>query len=498
MGVIQRQGFKQTLVTYAAMAIGTCNVIFIYPKFLDVDQLGLINFILSSATLLLPFFLLGSNTWTMRHFPYFRDNESNHRGFLFYPVIVSTIGILLGGLILFGFKDQILGHFANQKSYSTEIIKYIFLIAVPMTYSHIFFDYSANFQRIVVPTIFNDLFIRIAQPALVLAYHFDIIPFENIFDGLLIAFFVILVGMIGNLIYLKQFHLKPDIDWLKKKPELVKDMKYYSSVGFIAIIGNRVLSEIGLTLLGTFSSMTQAGIYTIPFFMINFIDVPRKAISKISTPILAKAWAENDHEKIKELYEKSGVNQFIAGALIFVAAWVCIDDIFHIIPNGEKYMAGKYVFLFLGINRMIEMMTGMNNEVLSLTKYLMVSIVLVLSAAVLNLGLQYFLIKDYGAVGSALATLLAMSLFNLTKLIFIYKKFKILPFSDKSWISILLAIVASVVGSFFPDTGSPFLNIAFKGILVVSIFLGGCLYFKVSPDLTDFVKKLKKGKINQI
>ena len=73
MGVIKRQGIKQSLVNYLAVVIGAISTIFIYP--LDTETLGLARFIIDGSMFLAPFLMLGLNGVTIRFFPYFKDEE---------------------------------------------------------------------------------------------------------------------------------------------------------------------------------------------------------------------------------------------------------------------------------------------------------------------------------------------------------------------------------------------------------------------------------------
>ena len=82
MGVIKRQGIKQSLVNYFAVAVGAISVVFIYP--LDRGTYGLARFIIDGGMFIAPFLMLGFSSVTIRFFPFFKDEERGHNGFLFF------------------------------------------------------------------------------------------------------------------------------------------------------------------------------------------------------------------------------------------------------------------------------------------------------------------------------------------------------------------------------------------------------------------------------
>ena len=82
-----------------------------------------------------------------------------------------------------------------------------------------------------------------------------------------------------------------------------------------------------------------------------------------------------------------------------------------------------------------------NSEIISYSQYYRFNIISVLILVVLNVSLNwYFLTQtEIGILGVAIASFIAMTLFNLAKLIFIYKKFGILPF-DKSYAKLIFVL----------------------------------------------------------
>ena len=105
--------------------------------------------------------------------------------------------------------------------------------------------------------------------------------------------------------------------------------------------------------------------------------------------------------------------------------WLCADALFDLMPkNQEAFRAGKYVILWLGLARVLDMMTGINAEIITYSKYYKFNMISMVSMAVLNISLSFLFLKVYnlGILSPALATLAAVSMVNIWRLIFIYQK----------------------------------------------------------------------------
>ena len=82
MGVIKRQGIKNTIITYIGILIGAVNVIFIQPKLLTPEELGLTRLRYDFAYIVGLAIPLGLPNIIIKYFPLFKDREAKHHGFI--------------------------------------------------------------------------------------------------------------------------------------------------------------------------------------------------------------------------------------------------------------------------------------------------------------------------------------------------------------------------------------------------------------------------------
>jgi O-antigen/teichoic acid export membrane protein len=489
MGVIQRQSIKNSLVNYLGVAIGAFSVIFIYPL-ITTEDLGAIQFALGTAILFAPIAGFALNMTTVRFFPHFKDDAQKNNGFLFLMSAATFLSTSLFTVLVYAFRVPISDLFTDEKQLFLNILPYILAFTTLVSFGNLFQSYTTLFNRIVVPAIFQNLLIKIAQPILVFLFSLGVISFATVYKGMGLALVLMVSGLVGYLFYLKKFDLTPQFK-SDKKP-FFREMLDYSAFNIIVVVGGVMAQKIDALLIPPLLGFGALANFTMPSFIAEAIDVPRKALSSISSPLIAEAIAVNDTEKVRDIYQRSALLQLIVGSFLLAGAWVCADALFDLMPkNGDTYRAGKIIILILGLARVADMASGPNAEILSLSPLYRFNFVSFLSLAALNLGLNLLFIKyfHWGIEGSALATLVAITVINTWRLVYIYQKMDIQPLQPKMLIVVVLAFIAYFAAAVTPSVHYPILTILLKGVVLTAVYGSGIVYFKVSDDVDKMVKK---------
>lgn len=488
MGIIQRQSIKDSIVTYFGVALGAINTLFIYTL-IPKAEYGLIEFLMSWTMILSPIILFGVTNLVVRFFPNFRDEERGHNGFLFLMLLIPCAGFLLFCLGIWLFKDDILSYLNTEevliRRYAIFLIPLIFLV----TFNTVFIHYIKNFLRIVIPTLLENVVVKIVRAVFTLLYFYALISFTGLMFSLVGAYAFVLLSLIIYTYFLGQLHLKPDFSKLDRP--LMKDMGVYIFYGVLGGMTGPLMLYIDKAMLPVLidgiDGLDATGIFAIVAYIGTAIDIPRKSLEKITAPVVANSIKENDWTNIKILYQKSSINQLIAGCLLFLGIWLNLDDFFSIMPNGEDYRPWKMIVFTLALSSIIDMATGINTQIIIFSKYFRFNFYLALVLGLLNVLFNYLYIKtfDLNIYGAALATLTSITIYNVIKFIYIYKKLNMQPFTQKTIWVFLLAFGVYALVSMLPSIGHPLLNIALKSALIAGIYIPVVLYFRFSPDLNN-------------
>ncbi|MGQ0829628.1 MAG: polysaccharide biosynthesis protein, partial [Bacteroidota bacterium] len=82
MGIIEKQATKNVIYSYVGAGLGFITLMWL-AHLLSPSENGLIRILISYAALFAQFANLGFTSVTIRFFPYFRNKDKGHHGFLF-------------------------------------------------------------------------------------------------------------------------------------------------------------------------------------------------------------------------------------------------------------------------------------------------------------------------------------------------------------------------------------------------------------------------------
>jgi O-antigen/teichoic acid export membrane protein len=483
MGIIKRQSIKNSIVSYLGVLIGAVSVIFIYP-IIDTKSLGIIQFSLNTAILFAPLAGFASSLTAIQYYPHFKDERNKDNGFLFI-LTCATFGLSIVFIsLIYLFRQPISGYFGDDKQHFLDTLPYILCFTVIIALSNLYHSYAALSNRIVVPAILQNLWIKIAQPILVLLFAYGIISFAGVYKGLAVALFIMLIGLIAYIGFLKQLHLKPNFS--KLTPQFAWQMLGYSGFNILVSLGGLLAQRVDMLLVAPLTKQFgSVSVFNFGFVISEAIDVPRKALAGIAAPMISQSMKNGNIKHVEEIYRKSALLQMVAGVFLLAGIWACADALFDLMPkNGDEYRAGKNVILLLGLSRIVDMATGTNAEIITYSQYYRFNFISLATMAVMNVTLNFWLVPIMGIAGSALATLISITLVNIWRLIYIYQKIKIQPLDSKMLLVIVIGLVAWLAGHYTPSLFHPILTIFLKGMAVSVVYLLGILLFRISDEVS--------------
>ena len=97
--------------------------------------------------------------------------------------------------------------------------------------------------------------------------------------------------------------------------------------------------------------------------------------------------------------------------------------------------------------------------------------------------LNIIFIPLYGLKGTAFATLLSITLYSLSKLLFVVKRMKLFPFTSKTITAFGILIGCFLLFYFWEFPFHPIINIGLKSIFVSFIYLFLNYKLKLSDDI---------------
>lgn len=490
MGIIQRQGIKNSIVSYLGVLIGAFSILFIYTREDAKEIYGYSIFLTGMADFLIPFASAGVSTLVVKFFPKFKEQNGGDRGFLMLLLGLYTFSFSVFLFLVYMFSDSFFQLLITARIDSQMILESNIHIVLPISFLSglilILMHHCSNHMRIVVPEIIRSLGYKIWLPLLIVAFVSARVSQE------MFAYFLLLFYLLASIMLLIYAFVIGSVDIRKPDANIVrtnkKTMATYAFFSGLNSIGAQLAFRIDAIMISLLLDYKSTGLYFILLFMASVIEKPTSAIIKIASPIISKAWEEKDKKEIDMIYKKSSINLLIVGIPVFLMIAFGLHDLDVISSGSKNFFDGRYIFLLLGLAKLFDMGTSVNSQIIFYSDKYKCSLLFILILGMLNVVLNYYFITTYGLIGAAMATFFALVCFNLMKLIFIQISFDLQPFTSKTVMLLVLSIPVVAVLYWIPSFANPFLNIIKNGLLVLVLYCPLVYLSKVSPDLNSLIK----------
>ncbi len=482
MGIVLKQSLKNIAITYAGFAFGAVNTLFLYTQILPDEYYGLVTFILASGAILMPLMAFGVHNTMVKFYSSYEDSKKN--GFLSLMLLTPLLGIIPLGLITFFFHDTISAFFSRENALVKDYIWYVFLVGLAMGYFEVFYAWCKVHLKSVFGNFMKEVFGRIGVLALLLLLHLEIVTLDTFIKSL-VGLYLLRTIIMKVYAYSIRFP-----KWSIQFPSNTKEILSYS---FLIILGGSaaiVLLEIDKVMLNQFIKIENVAYYGVAVYIATVIIVPSRAMHQITYPLTAELLNSGNHFELEKLYKKTSLTLFIASGILFVLIILNLKDLYQLLP--ESYRNGFSIVFLIGLAKVFDSMLGNNNSILYNSKYYKTVLVFGICLALLTILLNLFLIPEFGMEGAALASFIAIVIFNLVKLIFVKLKFGFLPFTAATFKVFAVLLLLGVLFQFLQFSFHPILNIILKSALIVAMYLGILFRFEISEDVSGVLSKWLK------
>ncbi|NIK91941.1 oligosaccharide flippase family protein [Mangrovimonas sp. CR14] len=481
MGIVLNQSAKNTVLTYLGFGIGAINVLFLYTKFLSPEYFGLITYILSTANILMPLMAFGVHNTIIKFYSSFRSKQSQNSFLilmLFLPFAIIIPAGILGCLFFSSISEWLSGDNPIVKDY----VWHIYIAAVSFAYFEVFYAWSRVQMQSVFGNFMKEVFHRILTTLLLVCLYLDWLTVDQLIWGIVGIYILRMIVM-----KLYAYSLRFPSFKLSKIPNLSAILKYSALIIIAGSVANVIL-EIDKFMINYYVPIENVAFYGVAIYIATVIGVPSRSLHQITSPLTAKLLNEKDRDGLKLLYQKSSINLFIITGFIFLIIVLNINQLYMMLEPG--YADGLVVVFVIGLAKLMEGIIGNNNAILFNSDYYRMVLILGVFLAILTVILNALFIPLFGINGAAFATLLAMFFYSASKVGFVYKKFRMSPFTSNTVKVFILILVCMGAFYFWDFSFHPIVNIGLKSLLI-ALGYGIIVYtLNLSEDINQIINKL--------
>jgi O-antigen/teichoic acid export membrane protein len=323
MNLLQKQGFYNSIILYTGTALGFINLIFLFQRYLSIEQIGLFNLLIAISGIYAQLASAGSSNIILRYFPYFREKNE---GFVSFVAMLCIAAFAILTLLFVAFRSPII-HYYEQKPGSSLLVQYYNYI-IPLSFFTLVYLVLESLARAVFKNVLSaflkEILLRLFTLAAVILValkmlHYDGFMTIYLWGNAIIA--LILLLSIWKEEHFKLKRLSPSVS--QKRGELM-------SYGMFALLSGStvvLIQNIDVFMLSALTNDAAVGYYSTFFSLAIVINLPARALSRTSYQIISNAWQENDMAKIGKIYHKTSVVQCLLGCLLLVGLVVNRENI---------------------------------------------------------------------------------------------------------------------------------------------------------------------------
>jgi O-antigen/teichoic acid export membrane protein len=490
MSDIRKKSIQATIWIYLGFFIGILNTYLLTSdQFFTTSQNGLTRSLLDISQLLFAFSCLGVPAFLFKFFPYYQHNlDKRNNDMLFLSLKIVLIGFILtlAGFLL---MQPLFTRKFSEKSML--LVQYYYWI-IPMGFFLLFYNvfeaYAFGFDKGILTSFLRETLTRMYVFVLILLKVFNLIDFHQFIQLFTLQFFLILIVLIIHLKRKKQLWLCFKTSNLTRR--FRKKITTIMIFTFFVLIVSVLRQSIDGIVLAARESLSSVGVFSLATYMVMMIMAPFRSLAAITVPILSREWRKKNISEINRIYTRSSINLLTFALMLFFIIWMNYEQGILFFKINQEYLAGKNIFLLLGIVCIIELGTGLNSQIISTSSYWRFELWTSLLLTLMIIPLSYFLTVKYGIIGPAVANLISFSIYNAIRFGFLWKRFNMQPFSVKTLEVLTLALLCYLLINFACSHIDGLPGIIIRSTLFVFIYGSGVYFRDITPDFRPVVSNL--------
>ncbi len=493
---IRRQSIISAIVIYIGFAIGLLNTYFFTRQgnsnnFTGAEY-GLTQIFIAIATMMATISSLAMPAFIFKFFPYYKDHlPENKNEMISWALVISLIGfilVIIAGLLL---KDLVIKKYGTNTPQLITYYYWIFPLGLGLTIFNVLEAYGWSLHKSVVTNYFKEVQWRLFTTLLLVLFLTNTISDFDLFIKLFAFTYPgIAIGLLIYLLATGKIHFTLAISKVTRRManKILALCTFIYGGSLIFTISQVFDTLVIASILGP----EQAAIFGLAQIMTSIVQAPQRGIVSASLAHLSRAWKEKNMALLQRIYQRSSINQLIVALGLFLLIYMNFEDGFTTFAIQHIYFDAKPIFFILGITRIIDMGTGVNSQIIATSVHWKFELISGIILIAIMLPLTYILTKEYGVTGPAIGSLVSISIYNIIRTIFLWKKFNLFPLTIQSLYTVLLAAACFAVCYFAFDTIHGIPGMLIRSIVFILLYAAGCIYMKLSPDIQSVMLTVRK------
>jgi O-antigen/teichoic acid export membrane protein len=495
MSDIRRQSIISSIIVYFGFALGMINTyLFTREGGFAPEQYGLVNAFIAIANIMLSFANMGMQAYIYKFYPYYKDNLPREKNdLLSWALVTASFGFLCVVVAGYFLRDLVIRKFGTN---APDLVKYyywLFPFGFGLTIYSILEAYAWQEKKSVLTNFLREVLFRLFTTVLIVAFFWGAIKvFDRFIKIYSLTYILLALVLLVYLFATKKISIHLHVSRVTKKffKKILALVSFVWSGGLVYNIAN-VFDTLVIAAVMP-NGLAFAGVYSLAQNIASLMQAPQRSIISAAIGPLSRAWKDKDMEKIRQIYQRSSINQLIFSVGMFCLLFMNFNDGIHTFSLKESFTLALPVFLFIGIMRILDMGTGLNAQIISTSTFWRFEFFTGIILLSMTLPLNYLLTKSLGVIGPAISNLIAFTVYNFIRFVFLWRKLGMQPFNRNSAFTVVLGIAGYIVCYFLFNRFMGLQWIIARSTTFIAIFGAGVYFLKLTPDLFHVIDSMRK------
>lgn len=498
MSTIRRQSIISSLVIYTGFAIGLVNTYLFtresgsFRTFTAADY-GTTSIFIAIATMMMAFATMAMPSFIFKFYHYYNDHLPPRKNdMITWALLVSTTGFLLVMIAGWGFRDLVIRKFGQNSPQLLTYYYWIFPFGLGLTIYTVLEAYTWNLGKPVLTSFLKEVQWRLLTTVLIVLFLLNVIKDFDLFIKLYaFTFPAIALTLFVYLVVTKKIHFTFSISKVSRRYfRKILSLCLFIYSGTIIFTISQVFDSIVIASVLP-NGLDKAGIFGLAQIFTSVIQAPQRAIIAASIPHLSRAWKDKNRELLQRIYQRSSLNQLIFACGIFALIAMNYTEMIYTFGLKEQYLAGFTAFLLLGLTRIVDMGTGVNSQIIVTSNYWRFELISGVILIAFMLPLTILFTKRYDILGPAIANFISISAYNLIRIVFLWKKFRLFPFTRQSVYTLLLTTGCLAACYYTFSNMHGFAGLAVRSFIFIGLYGTGVIALRLSADITPVLHTIR-------
>lgn len=359
-------------------------------------------------------------------------------------------------------------------------------------YQIILEQYLSSQMKVALSTFMREIVLRVLNITLIVLFGYGYIGFDLLVAGTVLVYLIPIIFLLIFSAQTKGFGFSFDFNVFTRQEykEIIHFSWYHALLGIsINLMG--FLDALMIPLLDK-NGLSSIAIYGNAVFIMSLLQIPYKAMSTATFPVLTIAFKNNNRAEVADIFKRSGINIFIASIGMALLIACNLNNAVMIMKNGYGPVVALVLIMMIG--RLTDAATGMNDQTLSVSRYYKANFYMSIGLVIFMVIFNLILIPRYGIYGAAWSTSVALMLYNIAKCLYIWKKLDLQPFSINTLKTILIGIFVAILVQLIPYMVNPYLDTIIRSSIIIGIYVLLLFWLKPSPDISTYISSIRNNK----